>query len=199
MNEKKGEQAMKRRYAKGLVLFIFLALVGAGHPGPKLASILASGRGFEPQRRFRQFRFNTDTSFVYGLRAGVRVLMLAAELSYVQAAHNLDPKGGFLPSWKDRTVDWSLIALNAKLRFPILILAPYITAGYGYYGVDIQDIQEESTRKGGFNLGAGVELSLGSKFALVAEGKYHYVKVDVEEAAFKSSSFTLTGGFNISF
>jgi len=192
---------MKRRYAKGLALFVFLALVGGlGTSWAQVGIYLGVQGGVSNHSAdFDGFEFNTDTSFLYGLRAGVRVLMLAAELSYVQAAHNLDPKGGFLPSWKDRTVDWSLIALNAKLRFPILILAPYITAGYGYYGVDIQDIQEESTRKGGFNFGAGVELSLGSKFALVAEGKYHYVKVDVEEAAFKSSSFTLTGGFNISF
>jgi opacity protein-like surface antigen len=185
-----------------LALFLFLALVvgGLGTSWAQAGIYLGVQGGVSNQSaNFDGFDFNTDTSFVYGLRLGVRVMMLAAELSYIQAAHNLDPKGVFLPTWKDRTVDWSYVGLNAKLRFPVLMFAPYLTVGYGYYGVDIQDIQEENTRKGGFNFGAGVELSLGSKFALVAEGKYHYVKVDIENADFSASNFTLTGGFNISF
>jgi len=192
---------MKRRYAKGLALFLFLALAGGvGTSWAQLGIYLGVQGGVSNESAdFDGFKFNTDTSFVYGLRAGIRVLMLAAEVSYLQAAHNLDPQGGFLPSWKDRTLDWSYVALNAKLRFPVLFLTPYLTAGYGYYGVTIADIQDEAKRKGGLNFGAGVEIGLGSKFALVAEGKYHRVKVDIDNAEFTSSNFTLTGGFNISF
>lgn len=193
---------MKRRYAKGMALFLFLALAGGslGTSWAQSGIYLGVQGGVSNQNAdFDDFKFNTDTSFVYGLRLGVRVMMLAAELSYMQAAHNLDPQGAFLPSWKDRTVDWSCVSLNGKIRFPVLIFAPYLTVGYGYYGVDIENIQEETTRKGGLNFGAGVEISLGSKFGLVAEGKYHHVKVNVDEAVFTSSNFTLTGGFNISF
>jgi len=193
---------MRLRHARGMALFLFLALVagGLGTSWAQAGIYLGVQGGVSNQNAdFNDFKFNMDTSFVYGLRLGVRILMLAAELSYVQAAHNLDPKGGFLPTWKDRTVDWSCVALNGKLRFPVLMLVPYLTVGYGYYGVDIEDIQQEETRKGGLNLGAGIELSLGSKFALVAEGKYHHVKVKIESADFTASNFTLTGGFNFSF
>jgi len=44
-----------------------------------------------------------------------------------------------------------------------------------------------------------VELHLGKKFSLMAEGKYHNVKVDIEGDDLKLKNYTLSGGFNIYF
>jgi opacity protein-like surface antigen len=146
---------------------------------------------------FSDIKFNTDTSFLYGAKAGVKFMMFAVELNYFQAAHNLDPKDISVPMWQDRKVDYSYLGVNLRWIFPILVVQPYLTAGYGYYAVDIHDIDKD--HNGGFNLGAGVELMLGKKFSLSAEGKYHHVTLDIDAKSFKVGDFSLTGGINIYF
>lgn len=146
---------------------------------------------------FSDIKFNTDTSFLYGAKAGVKFMMFAVELNYFQAAHNLDSTDISVPMWRDRKVDFSYLGVNLRWIFPILVVQPYLTAGYGYYAVDIRDIDKD--HNGGFNLGAGVELMLGKKFSLSAEGKYHHVTLDIDAKSFKVGDFSLTGGFNIYF
>jgi len=146
---------------------------------------------------FSDIKFNTDTSFLYGAKAGVKFMMFAVELNYFQAAHNLDSTDISVPMWRDRKVDYSYLGVNLRWIFPILVVQPYLTAGYGYYAVDIHDIDKD--HNGGFNLGAGVELMLGKKFSLSAEGKYHHVTLDIDAKSFKVGDFSLTGGINIYF
>jgi len=178
----------------GLVLFV-LCLVPKTQAG---FIYLGLQGGLSMQKaKFSDITFNTDASFLYGAKAGVKFMMLAVELNYFQAAHNLDPKDISVPMWRDRKVDYSYLGANVRWIFPILVVQPYLTAGYGFYTADIHDIDKD--QNGGFNIGAGVELMLGEKFSLSAEGKYHHVTLDITTESFKVGDFSLTGGFNIYF
>jgi len=146
---------------------------------------------------FHDVQFDTNTTFLYGLRAGVRFLMFGAELSYFTAGHNIEMEDYFLFNWNGLENDYSYIGLNLKMFFPLAILHPYITAGYGYYTVDIHDIDKNND--GGYNLGAGLEIRLGRKFSILAEGKYHHVKVNISDLELGFGNFTLTAGLNFYF
>jgi opacity protein-like surface antigen len=154
--------------------------------------------GFDAQKpSLEGVEFNTDTTFIYGIRAGVKFLMLALELNYFQAAHNLSPANNGISDWDNRKVDYSFIGLNLKYIFSILMVHPYLTFGYGYYTADIHEIDKDSN--GGYNLGLGIELMLGKKFSLSAEGKYNHVKLYIKDKDFGLGDFTVSGGFNIYF
>ena len=77
------------------------------------------------------------------------------------------------------------------------LVHPFLTVGYGSYSANLKDIAKDSNRA--INLGVGVELQLGDKFSLMAEGKYHNVKVDIEGEELSLKNYTLSGGFNIYF
>jgi len=141
--------------------------------------------------------FNTNTTFLYGARAGIKFMMFALEVNYFQAAHNIDLKEFPTFDWADHEIDYNYLGLNLKYFFPLSLLHPYITAGYGYYSADISDIDKDTDR--GFNFGLGLELHLGKKFSLLAEGKYHHVKLDIDDRDLKVGDFTFSGGFNIYF
>ncbi|MBE0461423.1 MAG: porin family protein [Candidatus Aminicenantes bacterium] len=142
--------------------------------------------------------FNTDTSFVYGVRAGVKFMMLALEANYFQAAHNIDLKSHVaFDEWAGRQIDCNFIGANLKYFFPILFIQPYITAGYGYYSAELKNIDKDSNT--GYNFGLGLEIHLGKKFSLLAEGAYHHVRLDMDNKDLKLGNFIMSGGFNIYF
>jgi len=139
--------------------------------------------------------FTTNTTFCYGLRAGIRVLMVEVEGVYMQASHNIDWGSGLLPDWDGKQVDYNYIGVNLKYVFSLAILHPYLTAGYGYYSADIWNIDKASD--GGYNFGAGLEVTLGKRFGIVVEGKYHHVSLDISSLLLGLGNFTITGGVNI--
>ncbi len=143
-------------------------------------------------------KFDADSSFLYGVRAGVTILSLAVELNYFQAAHNLFTGSLALPGWNDREIDYNYLGVNVRWNIlPLPVVHPFLTVGYGYYTADVRNIDKD--RSGGFNAGAGVELMLGKSFSLLAEGKYHHVKLDVDSETMKLGNFTLSGGLNFYF
>ena len=181
-----------------MVLVVFLALFGASVLPSRALIYLGAQAGWSAQRpSLSNVEFSTDTSFLYGLRAGLRLMGIAVELNYFQAAHNMEPKDFLQLYWKDREMDYSYIGVNGKIYFPLPLLQPYLTAGYGYYAADIREIDKD--KNGGFNFGLGAELMLGKRFSLTAEGKYHHVKLDISNFDLTLGDFTLTGGFNIHF
>ena len=180
--------------AIGLVLFV-LCLVPKAQAG---FLYFGPQGGLSMQKaKFSDITFSTDTSFLYGIKAGAKFMMFAVELNYFQAAHNLDANDISVPMWQDRKVDYSYLGANVRWIVSIHVDQPYLTAGYGFYTADIHDIDKD--RNGGFNVGAGIELMLGEKFSLSAEGKYHHVTLDINTESFKVGGFSLTGGFNIYF
>jgi opacity protein-like surface antigen len=150
----------------------------------------------------KTIKFNQETTFLYGLRAGIKIAMIAAEASYYQTAYHLNPEDISEDMWKNREVGYSYYGVSGKFLLPIPFLSPYITVGYGYYTTDIhslRDFKQLKQKKHGLNFGAGVELALG-KFSIIAEGRYHNVTFDFgEDLTFDPGHFTLHGGFNVYF
>jgi len=139
--------------------------------------------------------FTTNTTFCYGLRVGVRVLMIDIEGTYMQASHNIDWSSGLLPDWDGKQLDFNYIGVNLKYVFALAILHPYLTAGYGYYTADIWNI--DKANDGGYNFGAGLEVKLGKRIGIVVEGKYHHVSMDIMHLMLGLGDFTVTGGLNV--
>jgi len=150
-----------------------------------------------PKPKLEDIELTTDTSFLYGLRAGIKIAMVGLEVNYFQSAHNLDLEQVAPFGWDEREVDYNYLGLNLKWFFPILFIHPYITVGYGYYTADITTIDKDTTRK--LNAGAGVEVHIGSKFSILAQGKYQSLNFDLDNLDFNIKDFTFSGGFNIYF
>jgi opacity protein-like surface antigen len=178
----------------GTILVLFLSLAApAAHAGILYLGI--QGGLSQQKASFSDIKFDSDTSFLYGAKAGLRFAWFGAELNYFQAAHNINKAS--LSGWQDRKVDYNYLGVNLKWFFPILVVSPYLTVGYGYYTADIHDIDKD--KNGGFNAGAGVEVMLGKSFALTAEGKYHHVKLDIGDETMSLGNFTMTGGLSFYF
>jgi opacity protein-like surface antigen len=152
--------------------------------------------GYSAQKpQLSSFEFNTDTTYLYGVRAGVKVWAIALEVNFFQAAHNIALVELDQHEWDGRQVDYNFIGGNLKYFFPLAFFHPYITIGYGYYTANINQIDKDTDS--GYNFGLGFELHLGKKFSLLVEGKYHRVKLYIDELDLKIGDFTASGGFNI--
>lgn len=180
------------------VVLLILAVAAAGANAEAAGFYLGLQGGVSKQKaKLSDIEFNADTSFLYGLKGGVKIATMALELSYFQAAHNLTSEGVSIDSWRNRAVDYNYLGANLKWIFPLLVVQPYLTVGYGTYTADVHDFGKE--KNGGFNAGAGVELLLGKKFSVSAEGKYHHVKLDIDAQNLSLGNFTLSGGLNFYF
>jgi opacity protein-like surface antigen len=144
-----------------------------------------------------EVKFDSDSSFLYGARIGVKFMIFAVEANYFQAAHNLVVRELVAFDWDGVEVDYNYLGVNARVYFPLILVHPYFTVGYGSYTAKLKDIGKDSNR--GINLGLGVEVQLGDKFSLMAEGKYHIVKVEIDESDLELKNYTLSGGFNFYF
>jgi opacity protein-like surface antigen len=181
------------------VAFLLLFLVVGAAAAEAQAGLYIGGyMGYSAQKpSFQDVEFTTDTTFVYGLRAGLRFMMLALEVNWFSAMHNVEVSDFLLLNWNGRTNDYSYIGLNLKYLFSIAFVHPYLTAGYGYYTADIRTIDKD--KEGGYNLGAGVEIQLGKRIGLIAEGKFHHVRVDIASVDLALGNFIITGGLNLHF
>lgn len=142
-------------------------------------------------------RFNTDTSSLYGARFGFKLLMVSIEANYLRIGHTIGIDESAAGDWAGMNLNMQYLGLNAKVFFPLLIIHPYVTAGYGFYTADVNTVGKDTQR--GINLGLGMEIHLGGKFSLLAEGKYHRVRFDIQERSLKLGNYSLAGGFNIYF
>jgi hypothetical protein len=178
----------------GVLIIVFFAGEAFGQGG----FYLGIQGGYSAQKpSLTDVEFNTNTSFLYGARAGIKFMMVALELNYFRAAHNLELKEFVTFEWGDREIDYSYIGLNFKYFFPFLMVHPYVTFGMGYYSASIHGIDKDRDR--GYNFGIGLELHLGRKLSILGEGKYNRVKLDIDEREFKIGDFTISGGINIYF
>lgn len=150
-----------------------------------------------PQPTLEGVELDADTTFLYGLRAGLKVAVVGLEVNYFQAAHNLDLEQIAPFGWNDREVDYNYLGLNLKLFFPIVFVHPYVTVGLGYYTVDLSEIDKDTVRK--LNAGIGAEIHIGKKFSLLAEGKYQNLDFDLDNLDFGFQDFTVSGGLNLYF
>ena len=179
-------------------LIVAAVLLTTANSYAKTGFFIGAQFGFSAQKpSLSNVSFDTNTSFLFGVRAGLKILAVAVEANYFQAAHNLEPKQLATLSWGAREIDYNYLGVNVKYFFPLLMIQPYLTAGYGFYTASVQNIDKDTDR--GFNFGLGIELHLGSKLSLLAEGKYHHVTLDIDNLDFGIGDFTLAGGLNIYF
>jgi opacity protein-like surface antigen len=178
-----------------LMVFCFVFVSGAA---AKSGFFIGLQGGWSMQKpSLEEVKFDSDSSFLYGARIGFKFMMFAVEANYFQAAHNLVVKELVAFDWDGVEVDYNYLGVNLRVYIPLVLVHPYFTVGYGSYSANLKDIAKDSNR--GVNLGLGVELQLGDKFSLMAEGKYHNVKVDIDDVELKLKNYTLSGGFNIYF
>lgn len=186
---------MKRIGAVVLFLALFLPAADAF---AQMGVYIGGFGGYSAQKpSFEDVQFSTDTTFFYGFRGGIRFLMLAIEVSYFRAMHNIAVNDLLTLNWDGRINDFSYIGLNLKYIFSLAIFHPYLTGGYGYYTADIENIDKD--KEGGINIGAGLEISLGKRISISAEGKYHHVAVDIQRIHVGLGNFMISGGLNIHF
>jgi hypothetical protein len=140
--------------------------------------------------------FDTNTTFLYGVRAGVQLLMFALEFNYYRAGHNVEMRDFFLFNWNGMENDTSYVGGNLRMMFPLAVFRPFLALGYGYYTFDVRNIDKDS--EGGFNFGAGLEIKLG-KLAIIGEGKYNRIAVNLNDFKVNLGQFTFTAGLNVYF
>lgn len=143
---------------------------------------------------FQDLEFDRDTAFLYGLRAGFRVLFFVIEGNYFQAAHNISVADFDLD---DRKIDYNHLGLSLRLFLPFPLVNPYLTFGYGRYSAKIKHLDDDSNS--GYNIGFGLEVHLGDKFSLLGEGKYNHVGLNLEDDDLKIDDWTLHVGLNFYF
>lgn len=183
-----------------ILRFVLLAALIWGTSGTSTAQGVYIGAqvGTSSQKpNLRDIDFSRSTSYLYGANLGVKVFMLSVELNYFQTSHDLDVADAPGFEWADREIKTSYQGLNFRFFFPVLMLHPYLTVGYGNYKATISRIGEDTDR--GFNVGAGLEVQLGRRFSLRAEGKYHNVDLNIDDRELELGDFTLTGGFSFYF
>lgn len=196
---------MKKILVPGLALTFFL-LFTTGLRAQKL--YLGIQVGYSTQKpslpNVTDISFDSDASFFYGFRAGVKFMNLALEANYLRSAYELIQKGiGDEIDWDGKELNYSFLGVNLKFfpfsipLPPIASLHPYATAGYGIYGANIKDIKEKDN-KGGYNVGAGLELKI-SKLSLLAELKYRHGKVVLEGEDVALGNFSFSAGVNLYF
>jgi opacity protein-like surface antigen len=191
------ERRMKKRVFRMFVLTALSALIvsNASAQGGFFFGVQGGWSSQKPS--LEDVKFNSDTTFLYGARVGVKFMMVAVELNYFQAAHSLEAKELLTFDWHNREIDYNYLGLNVRVYIPLVLIHPYFTAGYGNYSANIKNIGKDKNR--GINVGLGLELHLGDKFSLMAEGKYHRVEVNIEDNDLKLDNYTLSGGINIYF
>ena len=152
--------------------------------------------GFSAQKpSLKDIEFNTNTTFLYGLRAGIKFWMIAAELNFFQAAHNMELKELLTFAWQGRQVDYNFVGINLRYFFPIVVFHPFISFGFGYYTADLHEIDKDTDR--GYNLGLGLEVHFGKKLSLLGEGRYHRVKLDLDQQDVRFGDFTFICGISL--
>ena len=106
---------MRKKYF-GVLIFIF-TLVFISNVHAQGGLYFGIQAGYSAQKpSLKNIDFNTDTTFLYGLRAGVKIMMIAVEINYFQAAHNLDVADLLALDWGGRQVDYNFIGLNLKVH-----------------------------------------------------------------------------------
>lgn len=186
---------MKRRLILLGILIVFL--FGSGDLfGDGMFFIGVQGGWSQQNIDVGDIDFDRDTTFLYGARAGIRILTFVIDGNFYQAAHNIGISdiGDLLDS---REINYNYLGVNLRFFLPFPVVNPYLTLGYGKYSADIKDFGED--KQGGWNAGLGVEAFLGKNFSLLGEARYNHATFEIEEEEVKIKNFTFHVGINFYF
>ncbi|MBM3294165.1 MAG: hypothetical protein FJY82_06520 [Candidatus Aminicenantes bacterium] len=181
-----------RRPAALAAAFVLLAAV------PSFSQVglyLGPYAGVSAQKpSFENVRFDRNTTFLYGLRAGVQVLMLALEFHYFKAGHAVEMEDFLLFNWDGLENDYSFFGGGLRLMFPLPVVRPFLALGHGSYTAELRGVDLD--RRRGWNFGGGLEVKLG-RLALIGEGKWQRATFVLDDFEIGLGDFTFTAGLNI--
>lgn len=184
----------KRVMGQGLclVLSIFAATMPA-----RAGFYLGIQSGLSNQKAsLSKISFNKDSALLYGAQVGLRFLSFAIEAQFYRADHTLLSDDPGLLTYDGRGMDYYYLGLSGKVGFPLMIVYPYLAAGYGRYSASIEEIGESTDRS--FNVGVGAELVL-RKIGLFAELRYVDFKVDISRLSWDFGGLNFHCGLNYHF
>ncbi len=193
-------EGRRRMERKGIILSMVLSLfLLNGERGfAQGGFFLGLQAGYHTQKpSLKKVEFDTNTGFLYGVKAGLKLMMFAVEGNYFRVMHNLEPVDSLDLEWGKGEFFLSYLGFNIKYFFPLLFFHPYLSGGYGYYSAELKNVDKD--RKGGYNIGLGLELHLTPKLALAAEGRYHRLKLNIDDKELKFGDFSLSTGLNFYF
>jgi hypothetical protein len=139
--------------------------------------------------------YSVDTRTLYGFRLGLAAGRVALELSYHQADHFLESKTEAPEDVERLKLNFNWTGLNLLVFLPVPVVEPYLSGGYGTYGVTLGDLDKD--RSWGWNLGLGAAARLGNTFSLGIEGRYHKVKFTLDERTLDLSDWA--GNISLNF
>jgi outer membrane protein W len=190
------------------VLALILALLTLMIPGAlwaedeKNAYVVLKGGGYFPTSSDLSDQ-DAKVGFVGQLGFGYYLLPF---LSLEASAGYFGTKGDMENTNTERKFSIYPLELTAKLGLPILFLEPYVEAGVGgYYVKSTAANQEETSMRGGYFGGAGINFNLGPVF-LGLEGRYLFLKAPAPAPTSSNPSSTsdikldgIIGTLNIGF
>jgi len=183
---------------KNIIIFLLLGLMIVPGLWGQTGLYLGSKLGFTSSSlRLGDLKQDWGTSFLYGAGAGMKIFNFGIELNYFRTFHNLETEEISVLDWDATKLGYHYLGLNGKFFFPLVLIHPYLTGGLGTYFAKMRDIGEDHSR--GFNLGAGLEIHLGPKWAVCGEGRYHHVNLVLDEVDVKIRDFTFAAGLHFYF
>jgi len=143
-----------------------------------------------------KIHFDKDSAFLYGAQVGLRFLSFAVEGQFYRADHTLLSDDPELDVYDGRGMDYYYFGVSAKIGFPLLMVYPYLTAGYGRYSASVDQLGNSADRS--FNVGVGAELTLG-KLGFFAELRYVDFAVDISSLRWDFGGLNFHCGLNYHF
>jgi hypothetical protein len=141
--------------------------------------------------------YQVDTRTLYGFRLGLGTERAALELSYHQADHFLEAKSEVEAALERLKLNFNWTGLNLLVFLPVPVVEPFMSAGYGTYGIRLGDLEKD--RSWGWNLGLGAAARLGRSFSIGIEGRYHKVKFTLDERSLDLSDWAGNVSLNFHF
>ncbi len=80
---------------------------------------------------------------------------------------------------------------------PVPVVEPFLSGGYGTYGIALGDL--DRPRSWGWNLGLGAAARLGGSLSIGIEGRYHKVKFTLDERSLDLSDWAGNSSLNFHF
>jgi opacity protein-like surface antigen len=195
---------MNRAKASALVLVFFTLMVpGALWAGDgKDAYVVLKGGGYFPESSDLKDQ-DAKVGFVGELGFGYYLLPF---LSLEVAGGYFGTKGNMENTNTERKFSLYPLEVTGKLGIPILFLEPYVEAGVGgYYVKATAASQEETSWRGGYFGGAGINFNLGP-IILGLEGRYLFLKASAPAPTSSNPSAKtdvkldgIIGTFNVGF
>ncbi len=142
-----------------------------------------------------EVEYNVDTRTLYGFRLGLGAGLVALELSYHQVDHFLEAKTEVPEGLERLKLNFNWTGLNLLVFLPVPVVEPFLTGGFGTYGVKLADLDKD--RSWGWNLGIGAAARLGSSVSLGIEGRYHKAKFTLGDRNLDLSNWA--GNISINF